>query len=366
MKKIIVCLLSFLSIGQTFSQNLDPVWLQLQSLEGSWYLNDRRLPVFSRWVKISEQVLENQTITVLCGDTIELSRSRLTRDENQIQLAIATDSTGGKWQVFNLQRHGDRSVFFGNEIAAGYGWQFDSENFFTYFTKTTAEIAHQSEFRRFFERVTKIDLRFRAAANFASLFKKGDFYGKQRFEPRPGAEIGLSAAIRSLEGPLSIGVEIGVVRRNVFVNSVIPKDVGYVRRGVYNLTDVYFAVIPEIFIGKNRKWSALAGVYSTFSLNRKFSGKVYITGDAQNLEHGLTQTGRDLHNDWGFILGGSRRIDLPFLPKMKNTYLQFRLNLGNNSVDNLYNDGVVNIYNQDGFVYFRGVSLGFVSKLASF
>lgn len=352
MKKSIFCLALVLAAGQIFSQNsnlvssqnskIASVWQRLESLEGDWYLNERGMPVYSKWVRSDAQTLENLTIGLLCGDTIRLSQTRLTLADEQVQLSTAVDSAGGKWQFFKLEEpsveDGFANLFFKNEAGERLGWQFDGEGFFTFVAEKNGEVVRLADYRRFYERVTNIEFKIRAAANLTTIRKSGDLFGKQRFEPRGGAEIAFAAGIRSLDGPLSLNVELGVQRRSLFVHSVLPDYSSVVRRGEYTLTNAFFAVQPEVFFGRRQVWSALASFYYTISARTKYEGQLLVVGDGQGRSDWM-HPDRDVQNgaDWGFSLGFSRKITGHFLPP--DTRLQARWQIGMTDVDNLYERG---------------------------
>jgi hypothetical protein len=360
MKKVLVACLFFAATSAVIGQNIAETWNRLQLLEGSWYLNDRRQAVFSIWQKTPDGALENRTLTLICGDTVELSHSRIElTSDGQLRLDLFADSLQLSAPMqFRLANADPFEPIFQNlNPAAGHarvGWNFFGQN---YFALTVNELGTDKTFdyRRFYERVTRLDLRLRAGANLASLSTQGILYGRQEFAARPGFEFGLGTTFRSLEGPLAIGLEIGLLRRQIHVKSELPYNGGVFRNGNYQRTDFYFALMPEVAVGEAHEWAVSGGVYLTAVFQRNFDGSVRTYGDA-NPGGWFAKPNRDLDSDWGFAAGISRRIGGKKWEKAQPA-LYLRAWLGNNNLDNLYGG--------EGSLRMRGISIGLSTRLRS-
>ena len=357
MKKVILAALFAAATSAAICQNMAETWQRLQMLEGSWYLNDRRQAVFSIWQKTADG-LENRTFTLICGDTVELSRTRIQlAGDGQLRLELFSDSLqlSAPMQFRLANADPFEPVFQNQNPAAGHariGWSFFGQN---YFSLTVNELGTDKtyDYRRFYQRVTRLDLRLRAGANLTNLNPRGILYGRQEFAARPGLELGLGATFRSLEGPLAIGLEVGLLRRQIHVESELPYDGGVFRDGNYQRTDFYFALMPEIAVGEAREWAVSGGIYMTAVFQRDFDGSVR-TYSTEALNNWFTKPNRDLEPDWGFAAGLSRSIGGKAWEKAQPA-LYLRAWFGNNNVDRLYGG--------EGSLRVRGISVGFSTRL---
>lgn len=357
MKKSLFAGLFVAASFAAFSQTAAAAWQRLQALEGTWYLNDRRQLVFSIWQKNGENLLENRTFTLICGDTVELSRARLEFSTEKFRLALHSDSLQMLApEAFWWEKTDDGGERFLNENAAAphprMGWDFFGENYFALSIREGG-MDKTSDFRRHYPRITRFDLRLRYGLNTTTLASRGTLYGRQEFAARPGFEVAIGAFLRSLEGPLRLGVEVGFLRRQIHVESELPYGGGVYRNGDYQRTDFSFAFLPEIQFGESGEWRASAGVYAATAFRRSFSGKVKIR-DAEDAHEWFAQPNRDLRADWGFSLGLARQIGGQRWAKNEPT-LYLRGTLGNNNVDNLYFG--------DGALRARSLTAGFSVRL---
>lgn len=316
--------LSFLALC-LFSSLTLPAQLapELKNLEGIWYQSGRTAACYSIWTYSGENTFENQTFTILCGDTIEQSRATVASFEGAMSMTLRTDSTGNSQvQVFRLARLSGDEIFWQNANPEGtpqqLAWIFHGSSYAT-FRADGLEV----DFRR--KRLPmKILLRVSAGANlstFAGNRSPHEFLALQNVaftesshQRLPGQEIAVSAGLLFRETPLRLFFELWVARRQVGVQArFVTEQGGYARHGVYDYFNTSFALVPEVFLDKKQRLALSTGFYFDLAQQRSYRGD--RASPSSNAT--FADPRQDIDRERGVLAGVSYRIS--FLEKWQPT-----------------------------------------------
>lgn len=310
---------------------------ELKNLEGAWYRSGRAAVCYSVWAVADENTLENQTFSIICGDTVALSRATIAGSQGIFRMSLQADSTGnGLTQIFRLVRFSDDELVWENENPAGtpreISWLFFGNNYASFLADSV-----DTGYRR--KRAPmKVDFRVSAGFNLSTfsdqrsphgfLALQNVYFNEVSYQRLPGQELAISAGLLFPETRLRLNFELGVARRQVGVNAhFFSAEASYSRDGVYDYFNTYFALVPEVFVGKKRDFSFSAGFYADLAQQRSFRGDG--TSTAPNATHADPR--QDIDRERGLLAGVA--YCLPFWKKWQPAmYVRNMFGLNNTRV----------------------------------
>ena len=303
----------FLACKLSLSAQLAP---ELQNLEGVWYQAGRASVCYSVWQYPGGQTLENRTFSIVCGDTVEISRATVAVRGEHILMTLRADSTaGGAAQIFRLTRYNDEALLWENENPEGVPlqleWLFTGNSYCTFRAD-----GWETDYRR---KRAPMKLRFRVSAGanlstFSNNSAPNHFLALQNvglesasYQRLPGQELAFSTGLLFPETPLCLNLELGLTRRQVGVHArFVGEQIGYSRDGVYDYINTYFALVPEVFVGENRDLSLSAGFYFDLAQQRGFRGTNFSA--VSNAAHADPRQDIDVERGW--LVGASYRLPI--------------------------------------------------------
>lgn len=302
----------------------------LKNLEGSWYQETRNSITYSNWQKSGDQTLENRTFSLVCDDTIYLSRALLVFTGDVATLTVISD---GQPQRYLLSSFDNGHLTWENESSEGLpknlSWKFLYGGYFTLISDGI-----ETDFRKNVRQPFK--LRFRASMG-ANMSQYANPVGSNRFlanlnvaaaqgktQMLPGAEAAISVGMLFPSAPMCLNFELGMAYRKVGVEGSFYNArtaTLSVRDGQYRNYNYYLAVVPEVFLGKSRNFSLSAGFYSDVIQQRYFRGNSSTT-KADNPIPFIDPVNNDLNLEHGMIFGLQYRV--PALNHLRpNLYLRY-------------------------------------------
>ena len=310
---------------------------QLQNLEGAWYQTGRTSVCYSIWQYSGDQLLENRTYSIVCGDTVELSRAVIEVRSEGVRMTLRTDSVmNGVPQMFRLSPSDNDALIWENEDPAGsprqLEWIFTGSSYATFRADGL-----ETYYRR---RHTSMKLRFRVSAGanlstFSDSHTPNHYLALQNvgidevsYQRLPGQELAVSAGLFFRETPLCLNFELGLARRQVGVYAgFVSEMVSYSRDGVYDYFNTYFALSPEIFIGAKRDLSLSAGFYFDLAQQRGFRGSNFSSSPAAT----HADPRQDIDVERGWLVGVACR--LPMWTRLQpSLYIRHMFGLNNTRV----------------------------------
>jgi hypothetical protein len=309
----------------------------LKNLEGRWYQDSRKVLNYSIWQDLGNQTLENQCFSILCGDTLMLSRAMLEFTTETARLSM--QSEGKPLQHYRLVKHDNDQLIWENEqpkeLPKNLEWRFSNGGYATFSADGEA-----SDYRK--EVKPQFSLKFRAfvGANmnqYANPVNTNRFLGRINValaqgetQMMPGKEAGISLGLQFPSKLMCLNFELGFTQRQVGIlgrfndqkNGIIAD-----RDGHYQTSSLYFGVVPEVFVGRKGNFSISSGFYADIYQQRHFQGQ-FNTTDANAHSNFYGKPERDLNMERGFILGLNyriRRFD-HFQPQV---YLRYTYDLSN-------------------------------------
>jgi len=292
------------------------IYEALKDLEGVWYMETRNSITYSTWQNNGNQTFENQTLSIICRDTVLLSSAVLQYSEDSASLLVISD---GKPQRYRLVSFAMGQMVWENESPDGLPkniqWKFLRGGYATFISDGIA-----SSFRRDSRQLLK--LRFRAALG-ANVNKYANPVGDNRFlaninvsniqgttEMLSGGEAALSLGLIFPATPMCLNFELGMAYRQVGVQASFyhPKAAAFTERdGYYRNYNYYFALVPEVFVGKKRNFSLTAGFYADIFQQCYFRGHFGIV-NADTPPTLYTHPGKDIDFERGLIVGLHYRL----------------------------------------------------------
>ncbi len=294
----------------------------LQDLEGLWYQVGRTSVCYSMWYRTDESTIHNKTFSIVCGDTIPLSTATVSHGEGVAAMTLRADSTGNAApRTFRLVRFDEDGLVWENDDALGtprqIEWLFFGNNFCAFRADGV-----ETGFRH--KRIQPMQWRFQMMAGMNWSIFPANRYGNQlgystdaEFERMSGQDLAISAGLIFPETPLTLNFEVGINHRRVEVRSTIYyQEVFYNRDGVYEYFNTYFALVPELSIGRKKYLSISGGFYVGLAQMRDFRGTTTVTGTG-TLNPYYVEPDLDVANEHGLLAGISCRV--PFLPQFQPT-----------------------------------------------
>lgn len=289
----------------------------LKNLEGHWYKDTRKELSYSIWQDLGNQTLENQCFSILCGDTLMISRALLEFAAETATLSVQNE--GKPLQHFRLVKHDNDQLIWenlnSNDLPKNLEWRFSNGGYATFSADGV-----ETDFRK--EVKQRFSLKFRAFAG-VSMNQYANPVTTNRFLARtnialaqgetqmmPGKEVGISMGLQFPSMPMCLNFELGFTKRQVgILGRFNDQKAGIIadRDGVYQTSNLYFGVIPEIFVGRKGNFSFSSGFYADIYQQRHFRGD-FNTSDANTHSNFYGKPERDLDMERGFILGLNYRI----------------------------------------------------------
>jgi hypothetical protein len=311
----------------------------LKNLEGSWYQETRNSITYSNWQKSGDQTFENRTFSLVCGDTIYLSRALLVFTE---AVATLTVFGAGEPQRYRLTSFDNGHLAWENEASDGIpknlNWKFLRGGYCS-----LIEDGVETDFRKSFRQPFK--LRFRASLG-ANMSQYANPVGSNRFlanlniaaaqgktQMLPGTEAAISVGMLFPSAPMCLNFELGMAYRKVGVEGSFYNArtaTLSVRDGEYRNYNYYLAVIPEVFLGEHRNFSLSAGFYSDVIQQRFFRGISSAT-NADSPNPFMDNVSNDLNLEHGMMFGVQYRV--PALNHLHpSVYLRYTHGMNNTNV----------------------------------
>lgn len=294
----------------------------LQDLEGLWYQTGRTSVCYTAWFRTADAVLHNRTFSIVCGDTIALSTATVMEDDGLTTMTVYADSIENVApRTFSLVHADEDAVVWQNNDAQGQPrqieWVFYGNNFCAFRADgVETGFRHKREQPMHWQFGLHVGMNLNRFPKQHAWNNLGLPYNAD-LQQLSGQEIAVSAGLVFPETPLVLNFEMGVTHRRVGVYAnLLVEDVLYSRDGIYNYYNTYFALVPELFIGKKRNLSISAGFYLGLAQMRDFKGSVTASGYGQVNEHYLRPE-LDVDKEHGMLAGISLR--LPFLRQWQPT-----------------------------------------------
>ncbi len=306
---ISLCLLLQTSLFAQLSENLE-------NLEGAWYQETRNSITYSNWQNLGDQTYGNQIFSIVCGDTVLQSSALLRYSGETATLKVACN---GKLQQFRLTLVGRKKLTWENEnpndLPKKLEWKFWSGGYATF---SSDDI--DTELRKEVKQPFKIRVRASLGAN---LNQYANPVGVNRFlanrnaaavqgatQMDSGSEAAISLGMIFPTTPLCLNFELGMAYRQVGVQASfynIKAATQTTRDGYYRNYNYYFAVVPEVFAGRNHNFSISAGFYMDIFQQSYFRGKASVNnGDSSKSFY--TNPGMDIDSERGLVCGLNYRV----------------------------------------------------------
>jgi len=311
----------------------------LKNLEGSWYQETRNSITYSNWQKSGDQTFENRTFSLVCGDTIYLSRALLVFSG---EVATLTITSYNKIQRYQLTDFDNGHLAWKNESSDGTP-QILTWKFLTGGYATLIEDGIETDFRKSIRQPFKLRFRASLGANmsqYANPARPNRFLAnlnvaavQGKTQMLPGTEAAISVGMLFPQAPMCLNFELGMAYRKVgvqgsFYNAKTATQ--SVRDGEYRNYNYYLAVVPEVFLGKHRNFSLSAGFYSDVIQQRYFRGISSAT-NADRPNPFLDNVSDDLNLEHGMMFGVQYRV--PALNHLHpSMYLRYTHGMNNTNV----------------------------------
>lgn len=326
-------------------EDADLIFKELRALEGTWFMPTDRGDRLEVWEATDDSTFTGRVLRIKIedGDTITLETMRLEWRKDSVITYYRTVRGQSK----------NEPVAFQLTLADADGYLFenpvnDDPKKILYRMLGNRELQVTTEGQRANGRATKTEFvyereftpgtgefRLRGGINMNTLKGTGNFptydTGQPEFGWKAGWELGAAYVIRGRGAFLSVNLELGLMGRSSAVeSSFIGDTVVYRRDGKYNTAWFMVAAVPELALGRDSRFSVLAGPYYGRLLFNQAKGTVEPEG-----ENKLFEANEDLKkNDLGIILGLQYKLN--FGKKDLGGILGFRYNLGLSNLDNLY------------------------------
>ncbi len=311
----------------------------LKNLEGSWYQETRNSITYSNWQSLGDQTLENQTFSLVCGDTIYLSRALLVFSGDVANLTVTGND---KPQRYRLTDFDNGHLAWENEssgdVPRNLNWKFLSGGY-----STLVADGIETGFRKIIRQPFKLRFRASLGANmnqYANSVNPNRFLAnlnvaatKGQTQMLSGTEAAISVGMLFPSAPMCLNFELGMAYRKVgvqgsFYNARTATQSD--RDGQYRNYNYYLAIVPEVFLGKSRNFSLSAGFYSDIIQQRYFRGNSTATrADTPNPV--LENATDDLNLEYGMMFGLQYRM--PVLKHLHpSLYLRYTHGMNNTNV----------------------------------
>lgn len=292
----------------------------LDKLEGSWFCKSCQQPTWSEWKRPSDDLLVNRTYAVRGADTTEFSRIEISLRDGKFTV-LRQILPGKPTQTFRLTKSEPYEFFWENENLAAFQTCLKME-FYGAKRLVVRDENGVMDFRRKREKSIAINLGGQVGSNWndvKSVQRAPDYQyhipGEYDHQFKPGAEVALVLDLYSPNGALGCSLEFGLLQRQIGADGQgFMGQNYYVRKGSYQSTDTYVAIVPEVRLGAHRALTVSGGFYRGFSQKRTLDGSVTFANytapsspEYQNAE----KAGANQEN--GVLAGVSYRLPFPAL-----------------------------------------------------
>ena len=312
----------------------------LKNLEGRWYQETRQSITYQSWQKLGENGLEGYRYSIICGDSVLLCRALLQFADEEAQLSISEE--GQTPQTYTLIAHDVKKMVWKNDDPFGtpqkLEWKILNGGYATFIADGV-----ESDFRKDIRQPIKLRIRASLGLNmnqYAQAAAPNRFLGRTNVaavqaetQMLSGKEAAFSVGLLFPSTPLCLNFELGMAYRKVGVQAAFfdPKLSAFGdRNGVYRNFNYYFAIVPEVFVGKKRNFSVSAGFYNDLVQQRYFDGN-FNSLEPNPSKSSSLHPGFDVDSEHGLILGLNYRLNW-----MKNyhpqLYLRYMHGLNNTHV----------------------------------
>lgn len=346
-------------------EDAEYIFRELRALDGTWFMPTDRGDRLEVWTRTDDSTLTGKALRIKSedGDTITLETMRLEwRSDSMITYYRSVRGQNQNEPVaFQLTLADEDGYLFENPIN-------DDPKKILYRLLGNRELQVTTEGQRSNGRATKNEyvyereftpgtgeFRIRGGINVHTLNAKGTFPtfgGPPEFSPQVGWELGAAYVFRGKGSFLSLNLEFGLMGRGSGIVSTFADDtILYVRDGNYNTAWFMVALIPELTLGRDSRFSVMAGPYFGRLMFNQAKGTVEPGG-----ENKLFDANEDLKkNDLGITLGLQYKLN--FGKKDLGGILGLRGNVGLSNLDNLYCANSDNTAFCNGSMKFVGASL---------
>lgn len=284
----------------------------LQNLEGTWSSSDRSKALYSQWVFTGKNTMVNHTYTLICGDTLPLSKSQISFDAHTARLTLWIDSLNhSQPRHFRLVRAGADELFWENEnpdqTPARLGWILYGPNYLIFRADGV-----ETDFRYVKTGKARFQWRFQSGIRWNNrhaftndVFPQGLQHTLVNYQIHPGFEYALSLGLRAGDSPLSCYVEFGYSQKKITVASILRDDeLRYLRKDHYEFTNLYLGLMPELVFGPRRAIGIMSGIFFNIRADARYKSDTRILGNGTpNPSHlypaGVTSP------EGGLVLGAS-------------------------------------------------------------
>lgn len=289
----------------------------LQNLEGAWSANDRTKALYSQWFFSGENTLVNYTFTLVCGDTLPLSKSEIGFDARTARLTLWCDSLNEREPLqFRLVRAGADELFWENENPeqkpARLSWILYGSNYLVFRADGV-----ETDFRYVKTGKARLQWRFQSGVRWNNrlaftndAFPQGLQHTLVDYHIHPGFEYALSLGLRAGDSPLSCYVEFGYSQKKITVASILWEDeLRYLRKGDFEFTNLYLGLMPELTFGPRRAIGVMSGIFFNIRADGRYNGQTRVLGNGTPNPSSLNPAGVT-SPEGGLVLGASYGLPL--------------------------------------------------------
>lgn len=307
---IMPCILFSSALSAQISENL-------LNLKGRWYLETRNTITYTTWLDVGSQAMENLWFSIVCGDTLVLSRALIQYSEDSAELTL--NQVGQVAQTFKLTEHSNKALVWVNKnpnaLPKQLEWTFSNGGYATF-----AEDGVETEYRRDVKQPIKLKFRASLGANLNQyanpagvnhfLAQKNTTGAVGETQMLSGKEASVSVGLLFPSAPMALNFELGMAYRQVGIQGSFRDSevkANNIRDGYYRNYNFYLALAPEIFVGKRKDLSLSVGLYADIFQQRFFRGSSSaIRSDLHQSFYG--NPGFDIDPERGFLFGLQYRV----------------------------------------------------------
>ena len=229
----------------------------------------------------------NYTFTLICGDTLQLSKSEITFNAHTARLTLWSDSLNqDQPRQFRLVRAGADELFWENEnpdqTPARLSWILYGPNYLIFRADGV-----ETDFRYVKTGKARFQWRFQSGVRwnnrqaFANdVFPQGLQHTLVDYQIYPGFEYALSLGLRAGDSPLSCYVEFGYSQKKITVASILWEDeLRYLRKDQYEFTNLYLGLMPELVFGPRRAIGVMSGIFFNIRADARYKSDTRIRGN---------------------------------------------------------------------------------------
>lgn len=325
MKHLFLCLLLLAAPALRAQANFSI----LHDLEGRWYQEGRQQATYSEWHFSDDQTLVHQVFSVKCGVTVLLSHAVLHFNQHSATLLGWSDSLYATTpQIYRLLQADADQIIFQNEDTTAQtqqlAWQFSPQG---YLMARTNHV--ETQFHRRAKQEAKKSLLLHFGANVSIMANRDLARDARHYRKGAGLDLSLGFGLHN-QGRVGANFELGLSQRQIGVSARwLDGDLAVSRNGMYRNVDFYLAFMPEIAIGKARRFTLSAGLFGTLGRINRFEGSSRAFGWNPELKN----PDFDLSKEHGALAGLAWQLPKKLLPiGQPEIYCRGAWGLGKNKV----------------------------------